>query len=99
MVAMNNVDNLNLEEDDRLKLLQLSQLHDWASRHPPADSEPNVGQQDNLQHTIPDHWSFLSGVNLFDWQQTAVQKWFAAGNRGIIKVVTGAGKTMLALAA
>jgi superfamily II DNA or RNA helicase len=99
MVAMNNLDNLNLEDDDQLKLLQLSQLRDWATRHPPSNPESNNSQPGKLDQTMPDHWSFLSGVNLFDWQQVAVQKWFAAGNRGIIKVVTGAGKTVLALAA
>lgn len=32
------------------------------------------------------------------WQQTALQKWTANGNRGIVEVVTGGGKTFFALA-
>jgi superfamily II DNA or RNA helicase len=99
MVAMNSTDNLNLGKDEQLKLLQLQQLHDWTSRHPSPDIEPNSADKLNLAQTIPDRWSLLSGVQLYDWQQSAVQQWFAEGNRGIIKVVTGAGKTMLALAA
>jgi superfamily II DNA or RNA helicase len=99
MVAMKTIDNLNLEEDEQLKLLQLSQLHDWASRHPPVNFGSNTVQHVNVEESIPEHWSFLSDVHLYDWQEVAVQKWFATGNRGIIKVVTGAGKTMLALAA
>jgi superfamily II DNA or RNA helicase len=99
MVAMKYTNNLILGNDEQLKLLQLQQLHDWASRHPPPDIESSSADEVNLTGRLPGRWSFLSGVQLYDWQQSAVQQWFAAGNRGIIKVVTGAGKTMLALAA
>jgi superfamily II DNA or RNA helicase len=37
-------------------------------------------------------------VVLHDWQTECVQSWFKSGKRGVIKVVTGAGKTILALA-
>jgi superfamily II DNA or RNA helicase len=37
--------------------------------------------------------------NLFNWQRDCLQKWFDNGCRGIVNVVTGAGKTVLALAA
>ena len=37
-------------------------------------------------------------VHLRHWQELALDRWFAAGKRGIVKVVTGAGKTALALA-
>ena len=96
---MNSENNLNLQEKEQLQLLQLSELHDWASRHPMADSRETANQSASSAETLPKQWSFMAGVNLYDWQQVAVQQWFAGGNRGIIKVVTGAGKTMLALAA
>jgi superfamily II DNA or RNA helicase len=35
---------------------------------------------------------------LHPWQQECVEAWFNAGKRGVLKVVTGAGKTILALA-
>ena len=38
------------------------------------------------------------GLTLAPWQRDAVHAWFAAGRRGTIKVVTGAGKTIVALA-
>ena len=41
----------------------------------------------------------LPEKNLFKWQRDCLQKWFDNGCRGIVNVVTGAGKTVLALAA
>jgi superfamily II DNA or RNA helicase len=96
---MKSKDNLNLRDEEQLQLLQLSQLHDWALRHPKIDDEEKPNLKESGEEKLPEHWTFMSGVNLYDWQQAAVQHWFAAGNRGIVKVVTGAGKTMLALAA
>src|SRR5262249_31534554 len=46
---------------------------------------------------LPDRWELTKSVVLHDWQESCVDAWFASGNRGIIKVVTGAGKTLLAL--
>ncbi len=47
---------------------------------------------------LPAKWELTQGLNLHAWQQECVESWFAAGMRGVIKVVTGAGKTVLALA-
>jgi superfamily II DNA or RNA helicase len=99
VVVMNSEDNFNLGKKEQLQLLQLSQMHDWASRHPTTSGETNSDEKAKDAKALPERWSFMSGVSLYEWQQAAVQRWFAAGNRGIIKVVTGAGKTMLALAA
>ena len=48
----------------------------------------------------PSHgrWSLTGKLGLRDWQQECADKWFAGGKRGVVKVVTGAGKTVLALA-
>ena len=46
---------------------------------------------------IPAKWSLLDGLTLYDWQSDCIASWFAAGKRGTVKVVTGAGKTILAL--
>src|ERR1019366_4329902 len=72
---------------------------DWASRHPTTSSQETYDQSASPAEMLPQQWSFMAGVDLYDWQKVAVQKWFAASSKGIIKVVTGAGKTMLALAA
>jgi RNA polymerase primary sigma factor len=41
----------------------------------------------------------LPSVDLYPWQQHALAAWIAAGHRGVIEAVTGAGKSRLALAA
>jgi superfamily II DNA or RNA helicase len=43
--------------------------------------------------------TYLNSANLRPWQNEALKAWHAAGRRGIVEVVTGAGKTRLALAA
>ncbi|MGB9863614.1 MAG: DEAD/DEAH box helicase [Candidatus Saccharicenans sp.] len=48
---------------------------------------------------LPNNWQFTKGIKLYDWQKDALKKWFEAGKKGTFKVVTGAGKTILALAA
>ncbi len=46
---------------------------------------------------VPERWELTRGITLHDWQRQCVSAWFNKGKRGIIKVVTGAGKTVLAL--
>jgi superfamily II DNA or RNA helicase len=49
--------------------------------------------------SVPDRWMLTAGVErLYSWQEECIDRWFAAGRRGTVKVVTGAGKTVLALA-
>lgn len=40
-----------------------------------------------------------SKTELFNWQKEAITAWIEAGNRGIIKAVTGSGKTIAAIEA
>src|SRR5690554_4100085 len=42
-------------------------------------------------------WHMIQDINLYDWQRNAIDRWFSE-KRGTMKVVTGAGKTILALA-
>ncbi len=44
---------------------------------------------------IPDTWKLTKGVEPHPWQQECIVKWQKRG-RGTVKVVTGAGKTLLA---
>lgn len=48
-------------------------------------------------------YTFPGGFSLYDWQREAVEKWFEGSSsspeRGIAQVVTGAGKTVMALGA
>jgi superfamily II DNA or RNA helicase len=98
MVAMKSDSNFELSQVEQLQLLQLEQLDAWASR---TSKDRDVGAPSRVAgdlQVLPPYWSLLSDIKLYDWQEAAVQQWFSAGQRGIIKVVTGAGKTLLALA-
>jgi superfamily II DNA or RNA helicase len=88
-----------LTDSEVLKLQQLSQLSYWSQIHQiPKDSGRTSPEITDEQKTAPPkRWQLLGDLRLYDWQQQAISAWQAAGNRGIIKVVTGAGKTMLAL--
>lgn len=37
------------------------------------------------------------GFSLYSWQQSCIKEWLSIGSRGVVQVVTGAGKTILAL--
>ena len=86
--------------EEELLLQQLEQARFWSEKK--AKSSPN-GTSDptpdsSEQNGIPDTWDLTRGIVLHDWQEACVDAWFKAGKRGVIKVVTGAGKTILALA-
>ncbi|HEV2548663.1 MAG TPA: DEAD/DEAH box helicase [Stellaceae bacterium] len=91
-----------LTDAEQLQLQQLAQLNHWLQQ---GRRQDHVRSIDLLQSQMPerDHlptkWNLLREVSLYEWQQRALDQWARAGRRGIIKVVTGAGKTVLALAA
>lgn len=60
-----------------------------------SSSETPQASLDNGPFNEP--WQMLRGVTLYEWQQTCVNSWLQNKN-GTIKVVTGAGKTILAFA-
>jgi len=43
-------------------------------------------------------WKLTKGIRLYKWQKECLDNWFLAGCKGTVKVVTGAGKTLLGLA-
>jgi len=48
--------------------------------------------------SLPSRWELTRDLVLHNWQSSCVDGWFGANKRGVVKVVTGAGKTTLALA-
>lgn len=85
-----------LTKRERLQLQQL-RLRAW------ADDRSNGSESDDAPTPPPANeallpaWNLTRGVDLHPWQLQASEAWFAAGYRGTIKVVTGAGKTVCAL--
>src|SRR5258708_11227982 len=58
------------------------------------DAQPAVPHQ---PAETPDAWELTKGVEPHPWQHQCMLKWRKNDGRGTVKVVTGAGKTMLAL--
>jgi len=83
---------------ERLNLHQLRLLewHDGdAVGHRGRKADPIKEEQVSA---IPDKWCLTRGINLYGWQKECIGRWFAGGCKGTVKVVTGGGKTTLALA-
>jgi superfamily II DNA or RNA helicase len=97
-----------LSEEERLQLHQL-RLLEWAEQRD-EDAQRRDGErtrqaveaeEERAEYApggLPAQWSLLGGLELRPWQRAASDAWFEAGRRGTIKVVTGAGKTLVALA-
>lgn len=51
----------------------------------------------DLKQSQPTKWDMTNSIKLYEWQEECVKKWLL-DKKGTIKVVTGAGKTILALA-
>ncbi len=47
---------------------------------------------------LSEPWNLTPGIQLSEWQVRCRDAWFKNGRRGTVKVVTGAGKTILGLA-
>lgn len=82
---------------ERLALHQLRIL-EWQSDKENKATGSNLESESPLPPILPEKWMLTQGLNLYDWQKQCVEKWFSEGGRGTIKVVTGGGKTLLALA-
>jgi superfamily II DNA or RNA helicase len=55
-------------------------------------TEKIMPEESSAQYSMPN-------IRLHRWQEDCLAKWFENGSRGIVRVATGAGKTLLALAA
>lgn len=84
---------------ERLLLHELRLLEWLANQLPP---EPEAGATADLGlpklTDLSDPWILTPSIELSEWQQRCREAWFANGRKGTVKVVTGAGKTILALA-
>jgi hypothetical protein len=89
----------SLTSAERLELQQLLQLNFWDRQAATADAKKEQTSSEIKNHVeLPERWSLTRGIDLHPWQKQCVDVWFQACRRGVLKVVTGAGKTVLALA-
>jgi superfamily II DNA or RNA helicase len=87
-------DLLALTDEERLLRHNLETRKYWSEK----DLELTEGRVRPYHRTIiPPAWEMTKGIKLYDWQEECVSRWLQ-DRRGTIKVVTGAGKTVLALA-
>ena len=82
-----------LSRDQRLQLHQL-RLFEWMEVQQPVVVEKLADDGESL----PRRWELTKGVKLYSWQEECIERWFQEKYRGTAKVVTGGGKTILALA-
>src|SRR5215213_2972189 len=90
-----------LSAQEELQLQQLTQAKYWQEKRQSiqqVDKKVQGKEVTSIVTQIPNEWELTKGIILHDWQQQCVDAWFDNGKRGVIKVVTGAGKTILALA-
>jgi superfamily II DNA or RNA helicase len=84
-------------DSDALRLHQL-RLLEWMNM---ADQKRSVDQEQQVPPgepvRIPEVWKLTKGVEPLPWQRQCMAKWQEKKGHGTVKVVTGAGKTMLAL--
>jgi superfamily II DNA or RNA helicase len=93
-------------DEDHLRLLQLMARRAMAERQHRAvqretsDVETAPSSEAPPENAdIPSRWRLVpEGTSLYDWQRTALPLWLSEG-RGTVKVATGGGKTLFALAA
>lgn len=92
--------------EDRLRLLQLMTRRAMAERRNRAagrerggvDIDPNA-EAKSAAVEVTARWRLLpEGIPLYDWQRDCLPLWLSDG-RGTVKVATGGGKTLFALAA
>jgi superfamily II DNA or RNA helicase len=79
---------------------QLNILDYWKERNPahvPQALIVSEGVHPPVDASVTGRWELLKGIDLREWQKECADTWFRSGKRGVVKVVTGAGKTVMAL--
>lgn len=98
MNKMNNQKEKGLlNARDRLLLHQL-RLLEWQDARNNREEKHTIDELGNKGTTVPEIWNLTKGINLYAWQEECIVNWFNNSCRGTVKVVTGGGKTILALA-
>jgi superfamily II DNA or RNA helicase len=100
--TLNQAVKVWISDAERVVLHQLETAALWSRKHAVVDVSghlpgANAGNGTEVG-VMPESWQLLRGVTLHSWQQECRSAWFQSECRGTVKVVTGAGKTLLALA-
>ena len=97
--------SLVFSDADELLLLQLATRREIANRHaseekePGDETPPSIRAKAEATEAVPTRWRLVpADTDLYDWQKECLPLWLKDG-RGTVKVATGGGKTLFALAA
>jgi len=82
---------------DRLQIHQL-RLLEWLDAKPGNKEEGREEDVPAAPVPPPAKWVLAKNVKLYPWQEECINSWFENEGRGTVKVATGGGKTILALA-
>ena len=85
-----------LSQDEIVARHQLNLMKFWDEKSAESAEATEVPSPCGVTE-IPNNWNLLGGIPLRDWQVECRERWFGSGKRGVVKVVTGAGKTIMAL--
>ena len=106
-MATNDTPGVSFGDQDRLLLQQLLTRQSLAEREATQSSDNHIDAEEDETSSIvpaapvevPDQWRLIGeDVTLHNWQRDCLDKWLALG-KGTVKVATGGGKTIFALAA
>jgi|688.fasta_scaffold08071_4 superfamily II DNA or RNA helicase len=62
-----------------------------------TDEETSPSEIASPEVSLPEKWSLTKGIKPFEWQEKCIANWRANDGHGTVKVVTGGGKTLLAM--
>ncbi|MEW8552665.1 MAG: DEAD/DEAH box helicase [Candidatus Thiodiazotropha sp.] len=85
-------------DHERLLIHQLRLLEWLETRAGKRQNQNSDSAAEEQPLSVPEKWKLTRNVTLYDWQKECIARWFENGFRGTVKVVTGGGKTLLALA-
>jgi len=81
---------------EALELHQLQTL-EWMVT-PARKRGPSDTSDEATPHVpLPESWILTRGIDRYPWQDECIAKWLDSKGKGTVKVVTGGGKTLLAL--
>lgn len=91
-----SADLLVLTKQERLLSHNLKTREYWSEQKNALGDDVFRDSSEQDSSTTPSRWIMTRDVTLYPWQEDCVNRWLERMN-GTIKVVTGAGKTILAL--
>lgn len=89
-----------LTPDEQVQRQQLNILDYWGNKQQEGFADETSVDHPDAKSSVSESevWRLIAGIEMHNWQRECSQKWFESGHQGVVKVVTGAGKTILACA-